>query len=105
MNCQVCGLRVLKTRDPKRETCHSCGKTLCPRHAHLYVDSANIAINRSARPTCAICLGMVTVHCFWRKCGHIVEHQNGERASRIMQEHYDVAHEDDLAALGFGGAS
>lgn len=32
--------------------CSKCGAPLCPKHAHFYVDEANIAISRSALPRC-----------------------------------------------------
>lgn len=104
-SCTVCGVRTFKGREPYALACHKCDKALCSAHAYYYVDESNIAITNSARPTCAICNGMVTVHCFWSKCGHIVEHRDSEQASRIMQAHYDDAHEDDLVALGYGPAS
>ncbi|MGN7977402.1 hypothetical protein ACTJJ4_07490 [Microbacterium sp. 22195] len=99
--CEVCSATTFKSREPFALTCHTCGKELCSAHAHYYVDESNVAITQSARPTCATCNGMVTVHCFWSKCSHIVEHRGPEKAARIMQEHYDTSHAADLTALGF----
>lgn len=103
--CEVCGRKLLKTKDPKGVECRTCRKALCPTHAHYYVDESNRAITESAQPTCATCAGIFTVHCFWGHCGHIVENRDTEIASRLMQQHYDDMHEADLVALGYCGAS
>ena len=99
--CGICCAKTFKSREPYALTCIRCGKALCSAHAHYFVDGSNVAITRSARPTCATCNGMVTAHCFWSKCPHIVEHRDPEQASRIMQAHFDTAHAADLTALGF----
>lgn len=48
---------------------------------------------------------LFTVHCFWAKCSHVEQDIDSYTASRRMQAHYDEAHEDDLVALGYGGAA
>lgn len=99
--CVVCGVRTFKTKAPVAMACASCGKALCDRHTHFYVDGNNRAISESARPQCATCAGMVTIRCFWASCPHIVEHRDPHQGSRVMQEHYDQEHGDDLDRLGY----
>lgn len=99
--CTVCGVRTLKTRPPIAQACSGCGKTLCPRHTHFYVDGQNAAITDSAPPQCATCAGMITIRCFFGGCSHIVEHRDPVQGSRVMQEHYDRQHTADLADLGY----
>lgn len=101
MKCTVCDITVRKTVPPRAHTCAGCGKTLCPKHAHYYVDGNNAAITDSARPECATCKGMVTIHCFWRACDHLVEHRDPLQGSRIMQAHYEAKHDADLVTLGY----
>lgn len=99
--CEVCGVRTLKTRAPFAHACNRCGKALCDAHTHYYVDGQNIAITKSAPPQCATCAGMVTIHCFFGGCSHIVEHRDPKQGSRVMQEHYDRSHAADLTQLGY----
>lgn len=101
MRCEVCGGRTFKTKHPLAMYCSTCQKNLCPSHAHFYVDGNNRAISASARPNCATCAGMVTIHCFWGTCDHIVEHRDPVQGSRIMEAHYQEVHPHDLTKLGF----
>lgn len=99
--CAVCGIRTLKTREPLARTCSGCGKALCNAHTHFYVDGQNAAITNAAPPKCATCSGMVTIHCFFGGCSHIVEHRDPEQGAAIMQGHYDRDHAADLTRLGY----
>lgn len=45
--CRTCG-------ETTEQQC-KCGATMCPRHAHYYVDESNRAITASALPQCPVC--------------------------------------------------
>lgn len=46
--CWICG-------DPGTTRCSICGATMCLADTRYYVDEANIAITRSAKPECSMC--------------------------------------------------
>ena len=47
-HCRVCGDKAI-TR------CHKCTADVCATDTRFYVDEANIAITRSAKPECSRC--------------------------------------------------
>lgn len=44
---------------------------------------------------------LYTVHCFFGWCKHVVKEFDPEIASRVMQQHYDETHDEDLKRLGY----
>jgi hypothetical protein len=52
MECEECGVRVTRTGKVRASVC-GCGKVLCPKHAHYYIDGSGYGFMRNVPPMCS----------------------------------------------------